>query len=400
MTGPRTKRERGDGSIQPRGKRSWRLRYRVNGQRFETTFTGTKAEAQKQLRTLLHSGDTGEHVTPDRLTVGAWIEHWISIGCPGNKKRQQVSERTIERYAQLLRVHVVPTLKDRPLQQLQASEIDALYVQIGQRVSARTARHVHSVFNACLGTAARTKRIVRNPMIELAKIPSPGEADHGAALDADQLRALVQAFKGSSLFAIVATAAGTGARRGEILALQVGDLDPDKKTLRIARAVEETKKHGLRLKPPKTKRGTRTIQIDDDLCTLLVQQIERLKRVKAGIPDGAATAVDLSLVTLPDDALIFPATASGFSFVALRRPRNVTKEFDRKAKALGFDCCFHDLRGSHETALLDVGVPVHVVAARCGHDPAVLLRSYAKRTHKADTSAATAIGAMLKGAFT
>jgi hypothetical protein len=39
-------------------------------------------------------------------------------------------------------------------------------------------------------------------------------------------------------------------------------------------------------------------------------------------------------------------------------------------------------------------VPVHVVAARCGHDPAVLLRSYAKRTKKADTSAAAVIGAL------
>jgi hypothetical protein len=34
---------------------------------------------------------------------------------------------------------------------------------------------------------------------------------------------------------------------------------------------------------------------------------------------------------------------------------------------------------------------VHVVAAPCGHDPAVLLRSYAKRTRKADTSAAAVI---------
>jgi len=33
-----------------------------------------------------------------------------------------------------------------------------------------------------------------------------------------------------------------------------------------------------------------------------------------------------------------------------------------------------------------------VVAARCGHDPAVLLRNYAKRTKKADTSAAAVIG--------
>jgi integrase len=58
---------------------------------------------------------------------------------------------------------------------------------------------------------------------------------------------------------------------------------------------------------------------------------------------------------------------------------------------------FHDLRGSHETALLDRCVPVHVVAARCGHDPAVLLRSYAKRTRKADTSAADVIGRLSKG---
>ena len=50
-----------------------------------------------------------------------------------------------------------------------------------------------------------------------------------------------------------------------------------------------------------------------------------------------------------------------------------------------------------EPMRLDRGAPVHVVAARCGHDPAVLLRSYAKRTRKADTSAAAVIGAVSKG---
>jgi hypothetical protein len=49
--------------------------------------------------------------------------------------------------------------------------------------------------------------------------------------------------------------------------------------------------------------------------------------------------------------------------------------------------------------LLDKGVPVHVVAARGGHDPAVLLRSYAKRTKKADTSVAATIGSLFKGAI-
>jgi hypothetical protein len=37
---------------------------------------------------------------------------------------------------------------------------------------------------------------------------------------------------------------------------------------------------------------------------------------------------------------------------------------------------------------------VHVVAARCGHNPAVLLRSYAERTRKADTAV---IGALARG---
>ena len=80
-----------------------------------------------------------------------------------------------------------------------------------------------------------------------------------------------------------------------------------------------------------------------------------------------------------------------------RHPNGVSKEFHRKATASGFPALrFHDLRGTHETLLLDQGVPVHVVAARCGHDPAVLLRSYAKRTKRADTSAAAVIGTIAR----
>jgi hypothetical protein len=43
---------------------------------------------------------------------------------------------------------------------------------------------------------------------------------------------------------------------------------------------------------------------------------------------------------------------------------------------------------------------VHVVADRCGHDPAVMLRAYAKRTRNADVSAADVIAALTKGSLT
>jgi hypothetical protein len=177
----------------------------------------------------------------------------------------------------------------------------------------------------------------------------------------------------------LAVAAYTGARRGETLALRWSDFDAEAKTLRIERALEDTKSQGIRLKGPKTERGERTIAIDDGLVSLLRAEREKHLRVTAGIPDGAVA--NLSLVKLADGVLIFPSPAgSDLDLTRPRRPRNVTKEFARHSAKLGFaGLRFHDLRGTHETLLLDAGVPVHVVAARCGHDPAVLLRSYARR---------------------
>ena len=302
MTKRRTYR---DGRIAARGENSWRLRYRVNGQRFTQAFHGTLSEARKEMRRLIRSGDVAEHVAPDKMTLAQWLDNWISIGAPG---------------AELLRRHVVPVLVP---QQLQSPEIDALYVRLADKVSARTAHHVHSVLGACLGTAARIRKLVRVPMLELAKVPSPGEADHGTALDEDQLLALVRGFKGSALYVIVTVAAFTGARRNKILALRWEDLDEGNKykTLRIER-LKETDAHGLRIKGPKTERGKRTITIDDDLLALLLAQRERHLRIAAGVPDSAH--VDLSLVKLPTGALKFPnppAQAESFSFTKLRNPR-------------------------------------------------------------------------------
>lgn len=89
-------------------------------------------------------------------------------------------------------------------------------------------------------------------------------------------------------------------------------------------------------------------------------------RIVAGVPDGAA--VDLSLVKLPPGALMFPCPPTrgeAFSLTKLRSPKDVTDRFKIVATKLGFGLRLHDLRGTHETLLLDAGVPVHVVAARC-----------------------------------
>jgi integrase len=400
------KREHGDGGIDQRGVNVFRLRYRVSGARYSITFKGSRAEAKAELRRLIRTSDTGSHIAPDKITVGEWCDKWLALlqrksdddPTQRTRRRGLVTPRTAERYADLLRLHVKPTLGERLLQKLGPAEIDALYIGLEKTIAPRTAHHVHTVFTACLGAAVRKKLISTNPALD-AEPPSPGESNVGNILDRDQLTALVQGFRHSALYPIVAIAAFTGARRNEILTLRWADLDEKNKTLRIARAIEETKEFGRTIKEPKTQRGIRTIQIDGELMELLLKVREKHLRIAASIPDGSP--VDLSLIKLPPEVLMFPSMAGGvFDFTRLRDPHAVTREFCRQARKRGFSKLrFHDLRGSHETALLDAGVPVHVVAARCGHDPAVLLLTYAKRTKKADTDAADKIGALLKGAL-
>jgi integrase len=411
-----SKRSHGDGGIDTRGEDVHRLRYRVDGKRFTKTFHGSLGEARKELRRLVRSGDTGEHVAPDKITVANWIEEWIKAGAPGRKKKR-VSQRTLERYSQLLNTHVKPAIGNRRLQQLQPQEIDVLYLNLAQAatIAARTQHHVHVVLGACLGTATRKGLLVANPMLRVEQIPSviPVEAvsepddmhadddqdDIGEGLNEAELAALVSGFKSSGIYPIVALAAATGARRNELLALRWTDLDTERKKLRIERAWEPTKKYGLRLKPPKTARGLRTIDLDDATVSLLLRMRESHQRLAAGIPGGVA--VDLSLIKLPAAGLMFPnLPAPGATFTTPRIPHSVSQAFARRAESIGFGRIrFHDLRGIHSTALLDAGIPVHRVAQRIGEDPATLLRSYAKRkgSKSADEKLAEAISGLASG---
>ncbi|SIO53866.1 Phage integrase family protein [Bradyrhizobium erythrophlei] len=347
------------------------------------------------------------------VTLGQWIVDWLNSGAPG-RRQEAVSQRTLERYEQLLNTHVKPVLGDRPQQQLKSTEIDKLYEDIAAagEIAPRTMHHVHVVFKSSMGTAFRTGLIATNPMLRLKKklsakvlIPEDDaeiEADDiGEGLDEAQLAALVGGFKSSSLCPIVALAAATGARRNELLALRWIDFDTDKKALRIEWALEQTKLHGIRRKRPKSARGIRTISLDDATVRMLVAERERHLRTSAGIPDGVD--VDLSLIRLPKNTLMFPALpekGKDFDFTKSRDPRNFSKEFARRARVIGFGSTrFHDLRGTHATALLDAGIPVHTVAQRIGDDPATLLRWYAKRkrTKAADVNLANAIGTFAAG---
>jgi hypothetical protein len=74
-----SKRDFGEGAITQRGGDVWRLRFRVDGRRRLKTITGTRVEAQKELRRLLKSIDDGDAVAPSRITLKQWSDQWLTL---------------------------------------------------------------------------------------------------------------------------------------------------------------------------------------------------------------------------------------------------------------------------------------------------------------------------------
>ena len=66
------------------------------------TYKGSARGAQKELARLITEMEGGEYVETSKLTLGLWVDQWIEAGAPG-RRRKKVSQRTLERYSQLLR---------------------------------------------------------------------------------------------------------------------------------------------------------------------------------------------------------------------------------------------------------------------------------------------------------
>jgi integrase len=307
-------------------------------------------------------------------------------------KRQNA--RTPEHYVHKLR-YAVSAFGERALQKITVQDIDNLTGDLKGKVSEGTRRHVFVATKACLSAAVRKGYLENNPASRAEGVDvEPIEV--GEKLPREQFAAFLEGFIGHPLHDIVVVALHTGARLNEVLAIRQCDVDLEQGVLRISRAVERTKAYGVRFKAPKAGK-VRELAIDSDLVLLFRRNRDRLLGVLAGVT-GVAN-VDLSLVKLPEDALVFWMIPRAEP-VRYSKPLNdthVSRTFRVHAAKLGYPKLrFHDLRGSHETALLDAGIPLHVVAARCGHSPTVLLTSYAKRTQSADRKAADAMAAIFK----
>lgn len=170
-------------------------------------------------------------------------------------------------------------------------------------------------------------------------------------------------------------ALATGARRGELLALQWRHVDLDNARLGIFGALQEVR-GAISVKEPKTASGARTIGLSAHI-------LADLRSARA-----AAAEVALAHGYVLDDLPVFPGRRDPRSWWS---PLAASQAARRALHAADLPISLHALRHAHATTLLADRVNPAAVQHRLGHaTPAVTLAVYGHVIPEEDNAAAVA----------
>jgi integrase len=365
------------GNITRRGKNSWQLKFdvgTVNGKRQTryATVRGPYKDAQRKLTEFLSAVDTDTLPEPTAMTVGEYVRAWL-------RTAHDQSPKTLERYGELADNQIIPHLGATKLQKLKPEDVQAWHrTLLDSGLAPRTIGHAHRVFSQVLACAVKNGTLTRN--VASVHRPPAAEDTELEILEPVQVKAVLAALGGHTLFPIIRLALDTGMRRGELLGLQWGDIDLDAvpPTLRVERSVEETKAGGLRLKPPKTKRGRRSISLPPGTVAMLRELKVEQMQIRLAIGMGK----------LESTTVVFGNMEGG-----VMRPRNLSKSWwrVRQSKKLP-NVSFHALRHTHASTLIRMGVDILTISRRLGHSKSsITLDVYGHLIGGADAAAAAAI---------
>jgi integrase len=355
----------------------------------------TRKQAADELRDILSELKHGTHATPQKMTLGEWLDHWL--------RSLRLAPSTRTSYAKNVRLHIKPQLGHVQLSRLTGARISALYRdlertgrqdhQSGTGLSARTVRYIHTILKAALREAAAQGLLATNPA-DKAKPPAARaakapEIHPWTALQLSTFLAWADE-RGRTDAVAWRVLAYTGARRGEVLALRWRDLDMDGGRLSVRRSVGiiRTKGEGAELVEGPTKSG-RERAVDLDPHTIAALRGWRVAR--AGL--------DLRLAR--DDALMF-----GDLEGTHQHPERFSRRFSEQLARCGRDLRdaappmirVHDLRHTHASLMLRAGVPVKVVSERLGHStPMITMQVYAHTMPGMQAEAAAKFAALVGG---
>jgi integrase len=241
-------------NIMQRGK-SWVVYFREDGKQKWFTFA-SKDEAEvflEQERARMRRGEQPANV---KATFREAAERWYEGG-----KAKGWRTSTAQDYRSVLDTRLLPRFGDMPVAKITEQQIEAWLEEVRKEVSQRSVAKLLFVGGAVCERARREYGITRNPFRLIEK----GKGDRPAieVFTEEEALAIVRAAVDDQDAAIFLLAFREGLRRGEIVALQVRDVDFVHRNLHVRRNyVRNT------LTTPKGKRE-RTVPLNIEVARAL-----------------------------------------------------------------------------------------------------------------------------------
>ena len=319
---------------------------------FKSVSGVTKKHAEKIMMEMMADLENDTHLKNTAITVEKFFREWFEIYISPHK-----SPTTVATYLQNIERYIIPRFGKIKLQNLTTIEIQKWINELvvksplsSRPLTPKTIRNLYMNLNAGLKRAVLLDIIKKNPgdNVELPKCKQY-KAD---VYNADELQRLLEVAKGSDIETGIMILVCLGIRRGELMALTWNDIDFDNRLVRINKSVVKVKRKETVTKDPKSESGKRIIEAPDVLIKFLRR--ERTEYLKRKLLHGKDYS-DCDLVVCQPNG----------------KPYEVdyyTHKFQQLLKANGLKKIrLHDLRHSHATYMLKLGVNVKAMQKRMGH---------------------------------
>ena len=235
-------------SISKRPDGIWRARYRDDAGKEHAKHAKRKVDAQRWLDQQTAALVRGDHVDPKagRTSVKTYAEQWQQI---------QVSSTGTKRIVDnALRLHVIPELGQHKIAAVRRSHIQALVKGLEAKgLAAGSVRNIYEVAAQVFAAAVDDRLIALSPCMKINLPRVDGaEVDVPSIEEVQDVRdALPVRWR-----PVITTLAGSGLRIGELLGLQVSDVDFLRRTIRV----DKQRLQSGEVAPTKS-RATRTVPV-------------------------------------------------------------------------------------------------------------------------------------------
>ena len=230
------RRSNGDGSVYKRSNGNWSALATVtlvNGDKKRKCVTAkTRDAVMTKLRELLEQENRHIPYSDKDWTIAEYLDYWMT-----EIQIHRIRETTTASYSVAINNYIKPTLGNRKLQKLSASDVRRAMDVLHERgFSARTKLEFLRVLSSCLSCAMREEIISRN-VAQLVEKPkhTPKKSIIWTAAQAFLFLQTAKSHPQYIAFLLLLT---YGMRRGEALGLRWNDIDFDSNVIHVRQQID------------------------------------------------------------------------------------------------------------------------------------------------------------------